>query len=100
MSSSDLANIKPVVLEICELKMQIAELEKRKAALEAEARPVLADRGLLTFDRFQVEVKVSPGRKSLDKEAVAAALGLPDLSSFEKDGKPFTTMTIKETEVI
>lgn len=91
-------NIKPAVIELCEITMKIKELEARKKDLEEVVKPVLADKGKLGFGDFTVNVKTMNGRKTLDKEAVAAALGVPDLSPYEKVGKPYSMTTIERIQ--
>lgn len=94
-----LENAKPIALGIAELDEEIKALTAKKKELEAELRPLITDVGPVQFDEFIFECKTVPGRKTLDKDLLMQTFSLPDLSDFEKTGKPFTTMTIKKVTV-
>lgn len=96
MSSSD--NLAPIVIALGAIVDQIKLLEAKKKELEAEVREALADKGKKQYGEYVISVTTSPGRKTLDKEALCADLALPDLSKWEKVGKPFTTMKIERVE--
>lgn len=96
--SSNLENIKPIVIAMAALDEQIKELTAKKKEYEAEVRAALADKGRLQFDEYIVSVKTQPGRKTLDKEALQEAFG--DLTPFEKVGKPYSVMRIEKVDQV
>lgn len=91
-------NIGPMMDEYASIKEKMAELEERKKELDVELRPVLEGRGEVFHNGWTFKCVMVPGRKTLDKKAVEAA-GI-DLSPFEKQGAPFTQMTVKKVEEI
>lgn len=98
--SGSLDNFKPMLVERGELHMLKKQCEDRIAELDKDLRPVLEGRGELTHGGFSFKCALTAGRKSLDKAAVTEALagvGL-DIADFEKEGAPFTTMTVKRVQ--
>lgn len=95
-------NLKSVAQTYGELKMQYKAIEKQLKALEGPLREALVDKGDVNIGNYVYTVKTFPGRKTVDKEALSAALskhGL-DLDAFMKVGAPFTTMSVKEIKTL
>ena len=87
-------NSMPLLEEYCGYVKQKKALEAKIKSMDGEVRPLLEDQGSVLVGReYTVELKLSAGRKSLDKAAVEAA-GI-NLEPFYKVGKPFSTLTVK-----
>lgn len=86
-------NIEPIAKLVGDLDKEIKKLQAEKKKYDAELREALADRGPQVFGDYMFEVTMSPGRKTLDKDALQEA-GI-NLDPFYKTGAPFTTMKIK-----
>jgi predicted phage-related endonuclease len=97
MSQADtLNNLHGMMDEYASIKEQIAELEARKKELDADLRPALEGRGEVYYNGYTFKCVMVPGRQTLDKKAVEEA-GI-DLTPFQKQGAPFTQMTVKKVE--
>lgn len=84
-----------LIEEYCELNSTKKEIEAKMKELGAEVRPMLAGEGLQVVDnKYTIECKNVSGRKTLDKKAMEAD-GI-DVASYEKQGAPYTTLTVKE----
>ena len=91
-----LDNIKPLLVEYGQLRMERDTLNARMKELEGAIRPVLVDHGEVVADGFAFTCTMTAGRKTLDKKALEAA-GI-DLEPFYKQGAPFTTLKVKTVE--
>jgi hypothetical protein len=99
---SSLDNFKPMLEERGELAILKKKCEDRIKQLDEDLRPVLEGRGELFHAGYSFKCTLTPGRKSLDKAAVAevlAAVGLK-IEDFEREGAPFTTMTVKQMQAL
>lgn len=96
--NNTLDNIHGLMDEYASIKEQIAALEERKKELDADLRPALEGRGEVYYNGYTFKCVMVPGRKSLDRKAAEAA-GL-DLKPYEKQGAPFTQMTVKKVEEV
>ena len=86
-----------------DLLEELAKVNKQRKILEAQEKELrkalgsyfeAAGNARILRGNYLFEMKVSPGRKTLDKEALLAA-GI-QLAPYYKVGKPFHTLTIKE----
>lgn len=91
--ASSLDNVKSYMDEYAELRRSKQRIEERMKELDPIIRPSLEGRGAIVYNGAQFECRVSEGRKTLDKKAVADA-GI-DLEPYMKQGAPLTTLTVK-----
>lgn len=91
-------NLGPMMDEYASIKDQIAALEERKKELDVELRPALEGRGELFHNGYVFKCVMVAGRKTLDKKLLEAD-GI-DLSRYEKQGAPFTQMTVKKVDEV
>lgn len=100
VQSASLDNYKGMLEERGDLKVLLDKCEARIKELDVDLRPALEGRGELFHAGFSFKCALGAGRKTLDKAAVAEALtgfGL-SIEDFEKEGAPFTTMTVKRVQ--
>lgn len=94
-------NLSPMLGEYAELVMQKKAIEARLKQLDQEVRPVLAEKNKpVVLNGYQFSCKMIAGRKSLDRAAVSEVLSKHgyDIADFEKQGAPYTQMTVKAVE--
>lgn len=94
---NSLANYKPMLKERGELAVLKKTVEERIKVLDEDLRPALEGKGELAAEGYSFKCALSKGRKSIDKDLLGEFLAKHDLSvaDFEKEGAPFTTMTVK-----
>lgn len=97
-----LDNYKPALKERGELDDLKKKVEARIKELDADLRPILEGRGAVMHDTYSFECRLSAGRKTLDKEKMVEFLAEHGyvMADFEKEGAPFTTMTVKRLAVV
>lgn len=93
---SSLDNAKSYFEEYGRLKSLVKDAEARMKELDELVRPALTGRGATVIGKFMFKLTESPGRKTLDKEALLAD-GV-DVEKYYKVGKPFTTLKIEEVD--
>lgn len=95
-------NHKAALKERGELQQFRKQCEDRIKELDEVLRPVLEGRGEIVTEGFSFKCTLSKGRKSIDKDALGSFLEKYDaaIENFEKEGAPFTTMTVKAVNVI
>jgi len=89
-----LDNIAPYLEEYGDLRDTKAAAELRMKEIDKIIRPTLEGKGAVVEGGYMFELKVSAGRKTLDKAALADA-GI-DVDAFMKVGKPFTSLFVKK----
>jgi hypothetical protein len=99
---ASLDNHKPALKERGELADLKKRCEDRIKELDETLRPVLEGRGTIATEGYSFTCTLSKGRKSIDKDALNEFLSQHGMSveNFEKEGAPFTTMTVKKMQVI
>jgi hypothetical protein len=97
-ATQSLDNIKPLIKRLLDLRQDKKDIEAEIKELDAEVRPVIAQRGKMQIDNYIFECKEQAGRKSIDKVALAAFLEQhgKSVEDFEKQGAPFTTLNVTE----
>lgn len=100
--ANSLANYKPILKERGELADLKKRVEARIKELDEELRPALEGRGEIVAEGYSFKCTLSAGRKSLDKPLLAEFLKDYNMTveEFEKEGAPFTTMTVKAVSTI
>lgn len=95
---ASLDNLRPVLKRLLDLRADKRDIEAEIKELDAQVRPVIANRGKMQLDNYIFECKEQPGRKTLDKKALAEFLEAngKSIEDFEKVGNPFTTLRIEE----
>ena len=99
---SSLDNHKATMAERGDLAMLKKKVEDRIKELDETLRPVLEGRGELVYGGFSFKCVLTQGRKSIDKDALASFLAQHGKkpTDFEKEGAPFTTMTVKAVSTL
>lgn len=99
---ASLDNFRPLLKERGELHVLKKQIEDKIKQLDEDLRPVLEGRGEIVAEGYSFNCKLTAGRKTLDKDALAAVLKERGyaIEDFEKQGAPFTTMTIKPVNVL
>lgn len=100
--ANSLANYKPMLKERGELAVLKKQVEERIKELDEAIRPALEGRGEIVAEGYSFKCTMSAGRKSIDKDALNGFLKeySMDFTDFEKEGAPFTTMTVKAVNAI
>lgn len=95
-------NYKGLLKERGELAVLKKQVEDRIKQLDEDLRPALEGRGEIVAEGFAFKCSMSKGRKSIDKELLEDFLKKHGLAvaDFEKEGAPFTTMTVKAVNVL
>lgn len=92
--TSSKSNLKGIAEDYAALVEKIKELSEHKEVLRKELAKALANEGPTQLGDYIFEVYLTPGRKTLDKDLLAAEFG--DLEPFYKIGKPFATVKYKK----
>lgn len=101
-SQGGLDNYRSMLKERGELADLKKKVEERIKQLDEDLRPALEGRGDVVAEGYSFKCTLTKGRKSIDKDALNAFLGEhgKKAEDFEKEGAPFTTMTVKAVNVI
>jgi hypothetical protein len=98
--SASLDNMKGMLEERGQLAVLKKQCEDRIAQLDKDLRPVLEGRGEMFHAGYSFKCTLTAGRKTFDKAAameVLEPLGYT-AEQFEKEGAPFTTLTVKQVQ--
>jgi hypothetical protein len=100
--SSSLDNYRDMLNERGELAVLKKQVEDRIKQLDEDLRPALEGRGETVVGKYSFKCVLSKGRTSIDKDSLGDFLKShgTSIAAFEKEGAPFTTMTVKEVNVI
>lgn len=101
-SQGALDNYRTMLKERGDLHMLKKQIEDKIKQLDEDLRPALEGRGEIVAEGYSFKCSLTKGRTSIDKEQLGEFLKDHNLSlsDFEKEGAPFTTMTVKPVNVI
>jgi hypothetical protein len=101
-AANSLDNYRDMLRERGELADLKKKVEERIKQLDEDLRPTLEGRGEIVAEGYSFKCTLSKGRKSIDKELLGDFLSNynASIADFEKEGAPFTTMTVKAVNVL